>query len=1041
MPKGRSKPINLRRTGLVVAVGVGLICVGLTLFMLARRGGTSGGGASVGPISDVKRPADVARLGENLTSVGKATIQYVDRRDPSRVAGTIQWTALEPLPNNRATVSEPRASIFMKDGRTIVVASPKARLFTPPGSQQPESGFFEGGVLVALFSPRSDGSVNTAEDAPVMLFHAASLSFDIALGELSSGENFVVSTRNMEVRGRAFRVLFNQVAERIERLDIEKIELARVAPGVRGPDDEPRSSSADANATAKDKAPSLFNPDGTVAVAQNATVTLYQILAQGDVTLKQRGRSLKADTLSVWTRLIDNALPPGAIPSDDEPQRGLPGAPQTAERAKPPQPPAPPLVKGMPEATLAAPPVLCPITDDDITIAWTGPLQMIPLAAPPPELDKDFVFARFASPRSGQVSLADTALNFTGGSPSLDVAATRREVVLSGTAPADVRLSLGDRGSLSAAHTALNLAEGLVFVRGAGKLATAKGDPRTIEWTDQANFAFAKSDGRTTDRLDWANFSGKVSASQKDAKLEADGLLARFAAARGTGEPVLSEVRAQRAVASSGSRQSLQGDELLVRFGEPIGGDVSPESVQATGRVYGRSSDNHLYSDALLVELDREPTGEPAVRKAYADGNVSFERGREPDGQRPLVVNTDRLTVTMPEERIELVGPLTSVTSGGATVTGSQMAIEGSRRELFVHGPGLFTLRRKLDSGGFAPRPMLTSAWDSSMRVNDLGGIAELIGNARAVATPKNDEIDWLNSERLIIGFTPGAGNAPAGAPTVANRPDPVAMTLGAGTPDSGDRRLLRMEAIGASVEQGQGARASVESRQFALDRDASGAVTRTLRRHLYLEGDRILAGADQGTLNVPGVGRLLIDQREPERTEQEIAAPTRAGQDGLIDVSRGKTGTSLFDWTGSLMLNRSTNLLSISDSVRLIHRRGPTDPIITLQCQTINGELRDAAGASGDAGQDPMLRPAELRAAQAFGNVFVQSDDGKQMTAEQLAFDVDRQVLEASGGSESRVSFMDPTKSAPVLAQRLLWFLREGRVEVIQPSAVIIPR
>lgn len=229
----RTAPINIRRTGLVVAIGVGLMCVGLTLFMLARGGGSKPRGiAPIAAGENPPMPKDITEAG--MKGAGRGTVQYVDRNDPTRVAGTIQWSAIDPQSNGSSNVKGPRASIFLKDGRTLVVESPRGKLFTPPKGAQPESGYFEGGVLIALFEPKPDGSVNIQADSPVVLFHTLTLTFDLALGELASADAFALSAKTFEMRGQEFRILINQVADRIERFDVKRTEYVRVVPNGSG---------------------------------------------------------------------------------------------------------------------------------------------------------------------------------------------------------------------------------------------------------------------------------------------------------------------------------------------------------------------------------------------------------------------------------------------------------------------------------------------------------------------------------------------------------------------------------------------------------------------------------------------------------------------------------------------------------------------------------------------------------------------------------------------------------------------------------------
>lgn len=1059
MPTDRYKPINLRRTGLVVAIGVGLICVGVTLFMFARGGQGSGAGPTVARIATGEKPPTDPQAGV-LPDVGKATIQYVDRNDPTRVAGTIEWMSLDPLPGNRANVAEPRASVFMKDGRSLVVAAPRGRLFTPPKSSQPESGYFEGGVIVALFEPQGDGRVDITTDSPVVLFHTQALSFDLALGELSTGDAFVVSSRSLEVKGKGFRVLFNQVAERIERLDLEEIAYARVAPGVKAaellrqpPRDAPDPTPAPKPRTPRAREMAKFLPSGKIDVpaGPKSKVTIYQASASRDVKIEQHGRSLASDTLSIWFRLIDNGLPPGALPEGGAVEAQLPaaaGAPGQDGAGQAPGTPALPRTEppravalaGLPAPGMDAPPVLAPVTDEDITISWGGPLQLVPISADPPELDRDHVFARFSAPRSGEVRLADDTIGFEGRAPGMDVGATRQDIALTGTAPGEVRLALKGKGELVCGHVSLNFPSGTAVVRGAGEAKSGEGaKARGVKWTEQADFVFAAVSGRTSDRIESANFAGGVEGRVDQGTLKADVLGADFKPSSRTGEALLSSVRAQNAVAQSAKGQSLNAADLRLTFDEsPAGNEAQPQRLDASGAVTAAAGKYRLLCESLQADLARDEAGETVVTQAFADGDVTF--GDELMGAGGLTINTDRLIAAPPQERVDLIGAQTSITSGGAMILGSQMNIDGVRRELFVHGPGLFSMRRKAPGrdGAFEAMPTLVSSWSSQMKVNDLSGLAELFGDTRAVATPREDELDQVSAERLIVRFTPGGtGEGRLGDLRVSGAGE--ADRHGRDKPSQPDRQALGLEAIGASLERGDGPRATIESRRFV--RQPGGQ--RELDRLLYLEGDRILADTVRTTLDVPGPGKLLVQTRERARAPSEDAAPpTRAQQGQIVDLSRGAQGTSLFDWSGSMQLDRAANQMVMRDQVQLLHRQSATDSLVTLRCDTITGFLRDDLGSGLPlTPDDPLGRPAQLRLAVASGNVFVRTEDDKQLSATQLSFDAEREVMEATGDSEADVSFVDPAQPAPTRARALRWFLRDGRIEVSQPSTLIVPR
>jgi len=340
----RGSARSTQRIGLVVAVSVALVGTGILGLLATRGGGPAPGGSAKGgkgptpapPAPVVPPPVDITQTG--LAEVGKARVQYVDRRNPGRVAGLIQWSKIDPLPNGRALVERPQGVIFLADGRQLVFNAATGRLFTRPGATEPESGLFEGGVPVALYAARTDGRpIDTATDRPVAMFFAQTISFDLGLGELSTPDEFRASGPTFDFKGRGLRLVFDQVAERIALLSVEKTDFLRYAT-----DTDASSASAPAGGTAAKPATSPTNPVDPAPPTLTGPSTVYAAAIDRAVTVRQGQRTLVGASLAGLLRINAAQQQQG---TERVAATGLPASPPPRPPAHPPRsrvsPPSP----------------------------------------------------------------------------------------------------------------------------------------------------------------------------------------------------------------------------------------------------------------------------------------------------------------------------------------------------------------------------------------------------------------------------------------------------------------------------------------------------------------------------------------------------------------------------------------------------------------------------------------------------------------------------------------------------------------------------
>jgi hypothetical protein len=1096
----RGSARSTQRIGLVVAVSVALVGTGILGLLATRGGGPAPGGSAKGgkgptpapPAPVVPPPVDITQTG--LAEVGKARVQYVDRRNPGRVAGLIQWSKIDPLPNGRALVERPQGVIFLADGRQLVFNAATGRLFTRPGATEPESGLFEGGVPVALYAARTDGRpIDTATDRPVAMFFAQTISFDLGLGELSTPDEFRASGPTFDFKGRGLRLVFDQVAERIALLSVEKTDFLRYAT-----DTDASSASAPAGGTAAKPATSPTNPVDPAPPTLTGPSTVYAAAIDRAVTVRQGQRTLVGASLAGLLRINAAqqqqgtervaatglpAPPPASPASTPSSLAGVTAVPAPAGSAPTPATISGPITPGL-DVSLATE------REQDLLVTFAGPFVLRP--AQPQAADglpddenllvtlRGGAAATADAPR--RVTLRDPALGLQGEADELRVEGTARAVSLVAAAgdsvlltmtgsrsePASTSPVLGQSGVLSTTWVRASFRDGVVDLgpgllvadrpadapASAGTAAASLPGPNVtpfMHWTGTASLSFAMADGRMTDRLERAEFGravgvpgvrpgeGRVTVGDAQGRLSAGEAVVLFmppspnAKAGGLALQRLTLGRNAELLAANGSLTAEAMDVTFApsEFARDGRTATRPADLLARGQVVARDAGgSRLSSGTLDAVLGLSDSGQTVVQTIDAGGGVDVVQG-------DTRIRTPRLRADVSGQIADLIGEGTTLELPRLRLTGTQMRADGIKRELFVHGAGRIDAEPPGQSGSAASAASAPSGgtvavtWASSLIFNDRTGSADVRGTVRAVFVADPQARDVIEGDRVQLTFTPAAtGAAAAAAPAGA-------MPVASAGPE---RRLLRAEVTGRSVEETGGAMATVDSRRFAPPPEVGET---PLQRLVYLQSDRIVADLVNQTITTPGAGRLLVDERSGRRFAAVPVQPSapRAQQDGLFNSSGSADGTTLMNWSQSLTFSRTQGELDMQGGVRLIHRPAGGGPVVTMLCNRGRAFIRERTSDSA-AATAPAAASAQLLRASAEGDVQVSTPDGKRMIADTLTYDplAGSVTAQAGGPTLPRATFEDPAKPPPVAAEKLVWFLRDGRVEVTNPAPVVVP-
>ncbi|MCE2883974.1 MAG: hypothetical protein LW806_03610 [Planctomycetaceae bacterium] len=272
----RLQDLLLHRRGLVFAVPAGALAV---LVIVAAMNFDAGTETRKRPsrIQDAQdllapRTATAEELARASGSVGDqaavslaagAWIQVAD--ETGRLAQQYSATRLEPLQGSQLAMTEPRAMVYLKDGRVLVLSARKGVAYVPRRAL--ESGTLEEDVEVRLFRPEGGRSVDIERDLPAVVVTAAQAQFDGVLGEVRCAKAVRVSTDAGTFAGEGLTLQLDADGDGLEQLVVDRAtEPIRIDRAARALSAKRREARADARGAV----PAL--PEGNPADGASASV-------------------------------------------------------------------------------------------------------------------------------------------------------------------------------------------------------------------------------------------------------------------------------------------------------------------------------------------------------------------------------------------------------------------------------------------------------------------------------------------------------------------------------------------------------------------------------------------------------------------------------------------------------------------------------------------------------------------------------------------------------------------------------------------------
>ncbi|MFO0831481.1 MAG: hypothetical protein U0637_06520 [Phycisphaerales bacterium] len=958
--------------------------------------------------------------------------QYVDKNDPTHIAGQVTADRSDPLPDRRYELTAPSAWFFQHDGRSIHVRADKGRFTAPAENAQPTDGSLEGNVRIRVFAATPDGARPALDDTtPELDLTTSRVSVDWALGQLDLPEDVKASTPRVAFHGRGVSVQFDPTTQRLDQLHVASLLEPIVIRGApHGPASDRGTPASTAPATPPQPAPAQpaanTTPQPRAEPAPPPEERFYTLTASDSVEVRQGDRVVHAEEVLGWTRTLGNAfasIEPGPT-NPDAPPRNPPTNPPTGT---PPQ-----------AATTPAPaaPATANHPADDVTVFWKGPLLVQRVDQKPEQLDRDESVVQLASANS-TVTLDDPTAGLAARGTRLRFAATREQIELSGSPAAPASLSMRGAGRASAIAFEIDAQRAQVRIPGKGMLESAEGklegqdEPKptaTIAWTDQAEFQFDTLRDRHA-ALQRATLVGNITGTQGTLAIGADSAIAEFfppssaqAATRSAPAPNRSPVKTVqlvgRARANDGKGGEFKGDTIHVAFDPPAGdsGAPVPRLVEASGNALATRAEESLAAQNIAATLaapgsKTAPAGDSILTGGVIE-SLTATNGFTFKGKSGLGASGNTLTVQARDKTAHLTGAPAVVQQQDATLRCATIDLNGAKNTVSADGPGDFA-RTPADPAA----PSIEAAWTRSMSFSDTDGALAVDGDARfrARSGPGSDREDSsVRADQIRVAFE-HTDEQPTPPPAVEHAGQPPAPLLAAvGT---GSRRVLT--ASGTSPDPANPVR--LELRRGPLNGDTVEG------RTLYVEGQSVSADNRTRTVHVPGPGKLLNSDHRPDLEHAVLPATgSRETQDGALPGS--SKGDALFTWRQNATLDLSAGSANLEGSVRMVHRRLADSALTELECDHLTAAVEED------------LKTRRLSSARAEGNVWARSQ-GREMTSQIAIYNAPLGILEATDTTGGDVLVSDPRSGEPLAAKAIRWDLAKGRIEIIDPSALSGPR
>lgn len=554
--------------------------------------------------------------------------------DSGRLSQQYRFTHLDPdpkdLPPHWIEMQDPEVELFMGGGRLVVLSGDEAIAYAPRRAL--EEGRLLGDVLIRMFEPVHGGYADPDREQPALTITTKAAAFDNLSGRISCAGHLKVQTPTEQMEGRNLQILLNDRDDRIEYLEIAKVDylllrdVQRTTQTVRTPPAAPRRTRLIACSTGLTTEPPAA---AFYRLTLHDNVRIEQTPPEGTPT--EHTRLAKADILHAVFSFESSAFN-----SEPPPSAAFLGEPL-----------------GTPSLLLAAaigfvPPVPDP---EEVLITCSGSLTMVPLEPSDqrPQDPKDMQVELLGTP----VYVIDTGQRTTATCDKIVWRSANERFDLTASAPQQVVITSPDV-TIESQHTWARPEAGLAGVEGgglatliaaalpsspdAGATAVRGGDETTIAWTGQVDMRFDQAISNDQSGLESIRFQQRVEVLSPDGTINADELEMRFEP-NAQGDAVPDRLIGSGGIRAANGEQTLWADDLLATLGPAKpdlaspsttgpSGNIEVRDVLATGNVQILMADGaRVWADRLQGDARQESVELTAGDLVVARGEVVIEQG------------------------------------------------------------------------------------------------------------------------------------------------------------------------------------------------------------------------------------------------------------------------------------------------------------------------------------------------------------------------------------------------------------------------------
>ncbi|MDH3584057.1 MAG: hypothetical protein OER86_07570, partial [Phycisphaerae bacterium] len=919
------------------------------------------------------RPVSMAAFGAS----GPTVVQETDREGNLRREYSYQ--AIDPLEDGVFDLEQPQARIYLAPWRVVHLQADRGRFLAP--DNHPRSGRFQDNLVVTVFEAPPGKVVDASPSSPdrsirILLDEA---SFDTLLGEIESDgplEILTPKTQQVRFRGRGLKLRYNEVANRVEYLQIAEGHALRY-----------RLDPADKKGSVLDRV--ARRPDKKPGAGESAErVQFYRVTFEQAVKVVSEGRTIRADRLEAWFRMDRSAPPqsPAATVGRGGPTglpralvhaalagigRGMVGLVGAVEQD------AAPLLRagrtpGDPEPKPRAEPKAAV---EEMVLTWSGAMVMVPAKQLPAAMNGDQdLFLRF----DGEPVRVEDPDQRQLTCRRLEYLDSAKLLTATGSEAFPMRLQAPDLGTVAAPvlklwtekHQAqllgpgrLRAAEAPETAAATGKAGEAKPKPTglppgfAIAWSKQAELHFTAPDEKKGGgQIKSASFRGDVRVDDAQFRMRGQVLTARFepgAAGTKSSQPALKTIEASGKVEAAFDKGSLRAEWVMVHATPDDKGRPAPSRLEARGDVVVEDPAQRLEAEELEATFARADPSKPSTGKA-PDPAPAPEAGKAPAEPKKKTVNVEL-------EHIRARGDIRLAVAGGTTVRGDHLTADAIKGTAEMTGTPVVVMHRGAKTKGQAPP--LSELHVLNLKMQDRGRMASSSAAGRFIYTEvdgpegkgRRINVTWtdhmrfddhLNTLRVFGKVVAEAEDSPtelnrlSAGEMALHLVDPKVLARAKGEPkptpagggdakapeglDSalGTRRLREMTARGEVVLLGT--RWKTPQKKVVLTRfRASGPLLR------FRQIGRVA--------NIVGPGNLLIEDYRPndrQAVKKSLKASPVSGR-----------GATLFSWHKQMTLDESAKDMVLEGQVRMRHQPLGSKDLVELQTDRLVADMRTTEG------------------------------------------------------------------------------------------------